>query len=387
MTVLAFDPERLWALCRSLEDLEADLVALHHQCVDAEFLNREIALCRSHHRRILAVLRSDLADSPASRIATWVDTHPSWWAKATHGASTDVDAVLAAVIHDRRAAGALVDDLDSIAPLIYGTHDTDLVRAFWTTVTDPRTTAPALAGRRIQRLLETVLGDHPWSREVSRSSIDPIVRSRIETAAVDMLGGIAAPWQLYFSGRAAAWSWTTEVGIGWLRAVTSSAVAAADLARGLGPSVVRSLSDLPNDDIERRRRIDEVAFGIGASLTLLQDAGIDDAGRDRSSWRTFDQLVEYLPVNAPWPVSIVVNRGATWLDDQVHRDGHDDVATRRLASLTGHQVLAGVAVLTIWRSYWSRPTGLHDPARRDRELRHAYDAIDSPSVRGRIAAG
>ncbi|MFM8381102.1 MAG: hypothetical protein ACKOA6_03760 [Actinomycetota bacterium] len=387
MTVLAFDPERLWALCRSLEDLEADLVALHHQFVDAEFLSREIALCRTHRRRIQNVLRSDLADSSVSRIETWVDSHPSWWAKATHGAPSDVDAVLAAVIHDPRAAGALVDDLDSIAPLIYGTHDTDLVRTFWNLVTDPRTTSPTEAGRRIQRLLETVLGDHRWSREVSRSSIDPIVRTRIETAAVDMLGGIAAPWQLYFSGHAAAWSWTTEVGIGWLRAVTDSAVAAADLARGLGPSVVQSLSDLPDDDIERRRRIDEMAFGIGASLALLQEAGIDDAGRDRSSWRTFDQLVEYLPVDAPWPVSIVVDRGATWLDDRVHRGGRDDVATRRLAALTGHQVLAGVAVLTIWRSYWSRPDARLDPVRRDRELRHAYDSIDSPAVRGRITAG
>ncbi|MFM7756681.1 MAG: hypothetical protein ACKO84_07985, partial [Actinomycetota bacterium] len=159
MTVLAFDPERLWALCRSLEDLEADLVALHHQFVDAEFLSREIALCRTHRRRIQNVLRSDLADSPVSRIETWVDTHPSWWAKATHGAPSDVDAVLAAVIRDPRAAGELVDDLDSIAPLIYGTHDTHLVRTFWILVTDPRTTAPAVAGRRIQRLLETVLSD------------------------------------------------------------------------------------------------------------------------------------------------------------------------------------------------------------------------------------
>jgi len=387
MTVLAFDPERLWALCRSLEDLDEALVALRHEFDDAEFVGREIALCRTHRGRIRTVLRSDLAESPPSRIETWVDTHPSWWAKATHGAPTGIDAVLAAVIHDPRAAGALVDDLDSIAPLIYGTHDTDLIRSFWTVVTDPRTTAPAVAGRRIQRLLETVLGDHPWSRGVSRSSIDPIVRTRIATAAVDMLGGIVAPWQMYFSGRAAAWSWTSEVGIGWLRAVTDSAVSAADLARGLGPSVVRSLSDLPDDDIERRRRIDDVAFGIGASLALLQEAGIDDAGRDRSSWRTFDQLVEYLPVDAPWPVSIVVDRGATWLDDRVHRYPHDDAAARRLATLTGHQVLAGVAVLTIWRSYWARPDARHDPLRRDRELRHVYDSIDSPSARGRITAG
>lgn len=387
MTVLAFDPERLWALCRSLEDLDADLVALRHTFLDTEFLDREIATCRAHRRRIETVLRSDLADSPASHIETWVDTHPSWWAKATHGSPTDVDVVLTALIHDPRAAGALVDDLDSIAPLIYGTHDTDLVRSFWTLVTDPRTTAPAVARRRIERLLHTVLGDHSWSREVSRSSIDPIVRTRIETAAVDMLGGIIAPWQMYFSGRAATWSWTAEVGIGWLRAVTASAEAAADLARGLGPSVVRSLSDLPDDEVERRRRIDEVAFGVGASLALLQEAGIDDAGRDRSSWRTFDQLVEYLPVGAPWPASIVVDRGATWLDDRVRRRLHDDVTSRRLAALTGHQVLAGVAVLTIWRSYWSRPEAQQDPIGRDRELRHTYDSIDSAAARGRIAAG
>lgn len=387
MTVLAFDPERLWALCRSLGDLEAGLVALRHGYVDTEFLDREIAICRTHRRRILAVLRSDLANAASTRIETWVDTHPSWWAKATHGSTTEIDAVLAAMLHDPQAAGALVDDLDSLAPLVYGTCDSELVRAFWSLVTDPRTTSPTEAGRRIRRLLDIVLGDHSWSRGVSRSSIDPPVRTRIETAAVDMLGGIVAPWQLYFSGRAAVWSWTAEAGIGWLRAVTGSAVAAADLARGLGPSVVRSLSDLPDVETDRRQRIDEVAFGIGASLALLQDAGIDDAGRDRSSWHTFDHLVEYLPVNAPWPMSILVDRGASWLDDRVHRGGRDDVAIRRLAALTGQQVLAGVAVLTVWRSYWSRPGGQRDPIRRDRELRHTYDAIDSPSARGRITAG
>lgn len=387
MTVLAFDPERLWALHRSLEDLDAALVALRREFVDAVGLDREIDICRLHRHRVRAVLRSDLANSPPSRIETWVDTHRSWWAKATRDPATAVDAVLSDVLHDPGAAGALVDDLESIAPLVYGTHDIDLVRAFWTVVTDPRTTPPAVAGRRIRRLLDTVLGEHHWSRGVSSSSIDPVVRTRIEIAAIDMLGRIVAPWQMYFSGRAAAWSWTAEVGIGWLRAATRSAAAAADLARGLGPSVVGSLSDLPEDETLRRRRIDEVAFGIGASLALLQEAGIDDAGRDRSSWRTFDRLVEYLPVDAPWPVSIVVDRGASWLDDRMHRRPPDDVSIRRIAALTGHQVLAGVAVLTIWKSYWSRPDVRQDPARRDRELRHTYDSIDSPAARGRITAG
>ncbi|MGA0879183.1 MAG: hypothetical protein ACO3SP_08705, partial [Ilumatobacteraceae bacterium] len=338
--------------------------------------------------RIRRVLQSDVLQestlpSLPARLRSWITTHPGWWAKATHGDRTDIDVVLEAVGTDPQAAGILADRTEFVAPLLYGTHDTAAVRRFWMMVTDPSTTAPEVAGRRIRAVLEAVFGDHDWSQRPSPTSIDAVERRRIETAVRDMLGAIVAPWQFAFTGRAALWSWSTEIGVEWLRRVSESARAAADLSRGLGPAVIDALSNLPADSLERRRVIDDVAVGIGASLKILEDAGIDDTGRDESSWHTFDHLVELVPMNAPWPVSILVDRGASWLDDRL--------ATRPTnvdhdVALTGHQVLAGLAVLTVWRSYWSHPSRVRSPAEQDRELRHTYDAIDSPSARGRIIA-
>lgn len=399
MTLLAVDRDRLWALYRRLDDLEAALARIRHtaMAIDSSpggastvlaVLDDAGTICVRHRARLRQVLESDVLRPPDTRavedrLRSWVETHPSWWAKATHDDRTDVDRILESVRHDPDAAGSLADRADFAAPLVYGTHDTDAVRHFWTSVTDPATTSPDVAGRRIRVLLETVFGDHSWSEGPSRTSIDPVERRRIETAVRDMLGEIVAPWQFAFSGRAAEWSWSADEGVTWLRRVAESAEAAADLSAELGPAVVASLSHLPNDPLERRRIIDEVAVGIGASLQVLHDAGIDDAGRDGSSWHTFDHLVDIVPVDAPWPVSLLVDRGASWLDDRL--------AERRTpidhdVTLTGHQVLAGLAVLTMWRSYWSQPSTTRSPEEQDRELRHTYDAIDSPAVRGRIMA-
>lgn len=398
-TVLAFDRDRLWGLHRRLDDLDEALSRVQRSArLDTRFsgttadfaaLDDARRTCDIHRDRIRSVLGSEILNEwvaalqPQSRLRSWVETHPSWWAKATQGRSTDVDLVLRSVRHDPQAAAALADDPEFTALLVYGTRDTDAVRTFWSSVTDPATTPAAIAGRRIRTLLSTVFGDHPWRRNPSRSSIDPTERRRIESAARHMLGAVIAPWQFAFSGRAALWGWTPEEGISWLHRIAQSERSAADLARGLGPAVVASLSALPDSAVDRRRIIDDVAIGIGASLQVLHDAGIADAGRDRSSWRTFDQLLEIVPVDAPWPASILLDRGAGWLDDRL---AQPPTRLGRDASLTGHQVLAGLAVFTLWRSYWGRPERIRDPLSQDRELRHAYDAIDAPSVRGRIIA-
>lgn len=399
MSLLAVDRERLWALSRRLEDLETAIARIRRAAVavetstgramtDLAVLDQAGTICAKHRARLRRVLDSDvLGESGTStaraRLRSWIDIHPSWWAKATHGDPTDVDVILESVRHDPGTAGSLADRADFVGPLLYGSHDTEAVRHFWTTVTDPATTSPEIAGRRIRALLETVFGDHSWSHGPSLTSIDPVERRRIETAVRDMLGEVLAPWQFFFTGRAGSWSWSTDEGVAWLRRVAESAQAAADLSSGLGPAVVASLTHLPDDPLERRRLIDEVAVGIGASLQILQDAGVDDAGRDGSSWHTFDQLVDIVPVDAPWPVSLLVDRGASWLDDRL---AERNTAVDHDVTLTGHQVLAGLAVLTVWRSYWSHPSAARSPEEQDRELRHTYDAIDSPAVRGRIIA-
>lgn len=400
MTLLAVDRERLWALYRRLDDLEAALVRIRRAAsviepstnravTDFHILDEARSLCIRHRARLRQVLESDVLresgpHTASRRLESWVATNPSWWAKATHGDRTDIDLVLESVRRDPGMAGSLADRSDFVAPLLYGTHDTEAVRRFWKAVTDPTTTPPEVAGRRIRSLLETVFGDHSWSEGPSLTSIDPVERHRIEIAVGDMLGDIVAPWQFAFSGQAALWSWSPDEGVAWLRRVTEARQAATDLSRGLGPAVVAALSDLPEDSRARRRIIDEVAVGIGASLQVLQNAGVDDAGRDDSSWRSFDHLVEIVPVNAPWPVSLLLDRGATWLDDRLaDRTPSIDPGV----ALTGHQVLAGLAVFTIWRSYWSHPSASRSPEEQNRELQHTYDAIDSPAVRGRIIAG
>jgi hypothetical protein len=288
----------------------------------------------------------------------------------------------------------LMNSLHDFAPIIYGAHNTDLVRAFWLQVTNPATTSSEIAGRRIRALLTTVFSDHEWSQGLSRSSIDPQERRRIEQSAIDMLGEIIAPWQFSFSGRASDWNWTSSTGITWLQKVATSPVAAADLARGLGPSVVRTLTHLPTSPIDRQHHIDDVAFSIGVSLEVLHRAGITQAGRDIATWKSFDELVDLSPVNAPWPFSILVERGATWLDDRLLTDQESLTEKRRRQrqTLSGQQVLAGLAVLTVWRSQLKQPLALRtaptqSPIAKRQELQYTYDAIDSPSARGRVMAG
>lgn len=390
MPVLAYEPERLAALQRALDDLNFALAGLQRS-IPPDLSNvwvsirREMALCRAQQEKVVRVLRGE---SAREEIMRWVETHPSWWAKATHGRPTDIDTILRTVQSDPHSASVLVDSLDDIAPLIYGVHDIEVVRAFWLLVTDPDTTSPAVAGRRIRSLLETIFGDHPWSQGLSRSSINPLERRRIERAAKDMLGEILAPWQFHFSGRTRHWSWSTSTGIEWLRRVAASPTAAAELARGLGPSVVRGLSHLPPSSTDRYRHIDDIAFSIGVSLEILHEAGIDHAGRDHFTWTSFDELVDLAPVNAPWPLSTLISRSASWLDEQMSSSAMSDAVRRNLQrnTLTGQQVMAGLAVLTVWRSHWKYARPTTSPAAIQMELRHTYDAIDSPSARGRVVA-
>jgi hypothetical protein len=241
--------------------------------------------------------------------------------------------------------------------------------------------------------LATIFGDHEWSQGLSRSSIVPRERRRIEQSAIDMLGEIIAPWQFSFAGQASDWSWTSSAGITWLQKVASSPIAAADLARGLGPSVIRTLSHLPPSPADRRQHIDDVAFSIGVSLEVLHQAGITHAGRDIATWKSFDEFVDLAPVNTPWPFSILVKRGATWLDDRLLTDQESlsEGRMRQRNTLSGQQVLAGLAVLTVWRSQWKqafamRAAPIQSPTAKHQELQHIYDAIDSPSARGRVVA-
>ena len=424
MPVLAFEPERLAALQRAVDDLEFALGQLCRSLPPEMStvwgsIQREMARCRAQQEKVVGVLRSDLerlgplprssnhwtqprsphptdsqlAQHAKNTVLSWTTTHPSWWAKATHGQPTDIDTILQSLITNPRAASMFLDSLDDFAPLIYGAHDTDLVRAFWLQVTDPATTSPEIAGRRIRALLTTIFGDHEWSQGLSRSSIVPQERRRIEQSAIDMLGEIIAPWQFSFAGQASDWSWTSSAGITWLQKVAASPIAAADLARGLGPSVIRTLSHLPPSPADRRQHIDDVAFSIGVSLEVLHQAGITHAGRDIATWKSFDEFVDLSPVNAPWPFSILVERGATWLDDRLLTD-QESLSEKRMRqrnTLSGQQVLAGLAVLTVWRSQWKqafamRASPMQSPTAKHQELQHTYDAIDSPSARGRVVA-
>lgn len=420
MPLLAYEPERLAALRRALDDLEFALTRVHQSLppdISSNWgsIRRDLARFRAHKEKIEGVLRSDvprahwanahgahlhnsaLAQSAKNTLINWVTTHPSWWAKATHGHPTDIDSLVRSLHSNPPAAAAFIDSVEDVAPLIYGAHDTDLVRAFWLLVTDPTTTPPEIAGQRIRSLLDTVFGDHEWTHALSKSSIVPHERRRIEQSVIDMLGDIVAPWQFSFSGLAADWGWSPSEGISRLRTVAASSRAAADLARGIGPSVVRTLSHLPPDPAHRLQHIDNVALAIGASLEIVHEAGLNQAGRDRASWQTLDELIDLAPVNAPWPFSILVGRGASWLDDRLfsHQNSPTEILKKQHDTLTSQQVLAGLAVLTVWRSQWSTHwrTGSRSPASptlsrtaAQRELLHTYDAIDSPSARGRVLA-
>jgi hypothetical protein len=419
MGLLRFDPDRLLLLDRSIEETVERLDGLLDAPMTDEIARRvrsarDLARAqqvRLAHARSEIGRRSDAPSCPsiatlAQQFSTWIDSsHHSipglpvsqsdhWWVRATTDESTQSDELLRRLgcDADPRRAGILIDSLEELETLVFGTSDLRLVEDVWIRATDPLTTPPSIALQRIHRLLDIVYDDRPWEEGLATGSIDPVERSRRERQLRELTARIIAPWQLEMSRPDGERSRSIAEGAHRLHEISRSNSAADILLAGLPRAVMYSLSNLPLDPDERVQRIDSVAHAIGTSLEIRRMSEVDRA-ESSSDLDTFRRVVESLAIDGPWPISLVVEAGADWVDEYL--DTTDErIRQATLDNLTQRQVLASIAVVAVATSVMSRQphrnrneTDARKPAIRipgglAAELRHTYQAIDNAAGRG-----
>ena len=403
---LGVDPQRMTALARSLDRLDEQL-RMHIGFDDSSTwfgsdIRRKLERCSaivqqqgSGVRRILSSSFFDLIEQPrtflgtdASAIDRWVDDHPSWWSDATHGQPTMIDSWATAIVDDPVAVGQLIDSTDFLAPLIYGIRDAGLLRSLWLTATNPLLVSPAVAGQRIRRLLDTVFGSQTWRHGIARSRIDVPQRNRMQDEVRAMLGEVAAPWQIHFSGLAHEWGWDPQKGIGYLEKIAESRRAALSISEGLGAALYANLSHLPNDDEIRIQKIDAVAFAVGVSTTVVRDAKISEARSQASHVSSLMSLPTKFPLKLPWPASLMIGSVTSRLAGTFDST-KQTAASSTVYMIESRELLSAIAFMAVWKSAlrsgrMPQPSA-PPPTAVVLELQHTVDSISNATARGQAA--
>ena len=407
MSRLACDPQRLADLARILRsaqneiELNIRLTEIGDLAIPQvhSYLQQSLNLLKHQETRVRKVLNSSFLNltnsyslsfnSTAYLLNRWVTHHQAWWSDATHGEQTRIDILISTVAADPIDAGRLIDSTNFLAPLIYGSHDLGVVRTLWLSATDPQTTSVSTAGDRIKRLVETVFGDQEWRTAMAPSWVDIHEQSRLRREIREILGEIISPWQLQFSGLASEWSWSSETGVHYLKKATESADAASTISQGLGMAVYRNMSDLSNKEIERRQRIDAVAFSIGVSTELLHQAKVQQARMDSHHLATLLAIPTLLPLKLPWPSSLVINKAHFLVAGQLDATSETEISSS-LEMLQQRSALASVAYMAVFNAAITSgrlESVDDDPSAELRlELQHTVDSIDNSTTRGQILA-
>ena len=407
MSRLACDPQRLADLARFLrstrDEIEllirlTDIGDLAIPQVHSSLL-QSLALLERQETRVRKILNSsflNLSDSyslsfnsTAYLLNRWVAHHAAWWSDATHGEPTKIDSLMAKVARDPIEAGRLIDSTTFLAPLVYGSHDLETLRALWLSATNPQTTTVASAGNRIKRLVETIFGDQDWRTAIAPSWIDIHERSRLQREIRIILGEVVAPWQLQFAGLSTEWNWSTETGVHYLKKVSESAGAAAALSQGLGMALYRNLSELPDNELERRQRIDAVAFSVGVSTQLLRNAKVRQAQMSNDHLATLLSIPTMLPLKLPWPSSSAIGKVRSLVVDELDTTS-DTKVTASIKMLDQRGALASVAYMAVINAAMNagrleNPTSTPSSDLR-LELQHTVDSLDNSTTHGQVLA-
>lgn len=407
MSQLGCNPQRLAHLAQSVATVrdEIELQSRLTELGDLAFpdvhsrLHQTLVLLERLEARIRRVLNSsffDLSnsfaltfDSNSFVLSHWIRQHPEWWSDATHGRPTDIEDLLAHIAEQPLECGRLIDTTKFLAPLLYGVHDPSIVRRIWLSATDPRTTSTATAGRRIRRLIEEVFGDQKWRNGIAPSWVDIHEQSRIQREIKEILGEIIAPWQLQFTGLTADWDWTVDEGMSYLKKVAQSKEAASSLSQGLGSSLFRNISDLPDDPSERRQRIDLIAFAVASSTEVLRNAKVHQAQLEADHLATFLAIPTMLPLNLPWPSSLIISKTATGVAERF--DTSDDMnVSSGIEQIRQHETLAAIGLMGVWNAALTsgRVENPLDepPLDLQLEMQHTFDVLDNPALRGQVFA-
>lgn len=407
MSRLACDPQRLADLARNIRSTR-DEVELHIRLTEIgdlaipevrAHLVKSLTLLERLENRARKILNSsflNLSDSyslafnsTAYLLNRWVQHHAAWWSDATHGEPTKIDFLISQVASDPIKAGRLIDSSNFLAPLVYGSHDMETLRMFWLSATHPQTTTVSTAGDRIKRLVETVFGDQDWRTAMAPSWVDIHERSRLRKEIHKILGEVIAPWQLQFAGLSTEWNWSTETGIHYLKKVSESAGAAAALSQGLGMALYRNLSELPDNELERRQQIDAVAFSVGVSTQLLRNAKVRQEQMRSDHLSTLLSIPTMLPLKLPWPSSLAIGKVRSLVIDELAATP-DTKTSSSLTLLEQRGALASIAYMAVTSAAISSGR-LENPnsapsADLRLELQHTVDSLDNPTTRGQVLA-
>lgn len=407
MSRLACDPQRLADLARFLR-LTRHEIELHIRLTEFgdlaipqvhSNLQQSLTLLDRQEARVRQILNSsflNLTDSfslsfnsTAYLLDRWVKNHPAWWSDATHGEPTKIDFLISKVASDPVNAGRLIDSTTFLAPLVFGCHDLGPLRSLWLSATDPRTTSVSTAGDRITRLVETVFDKQEWRTGIAPSWVDIHEQKRLRHEILNLLGEVIAPWQLHFSGLSSEWNWSSETGVHYLKKISESAGAATLLSHGLGMALYRNLSVLPDNETERRQRIDAVAFSVGASTELLRNAKVRQAQMENDHLATLLTIPTMLPLKLPWPSSLVISETNSLISRQF--DTTSEIETSSSIELLRQRgTLASIAYMAVFNS--AMTSGLlenpNDTLSTELrlELQHTVDSIDNSTTRGHILA-
>ena len=407
MTRLACNPERLALLARRIHIAQGE-ISLQLRLAEIgdlampeirSLLQRAVSLLESQEERVRRILNSsflNLSDSysltfnsTAYLLNRWVTHHPGWWSDATHGETTEIDILVAKVAENPLDAGRLIDSTSFLAPLIYGSHDTEVVRKLWLSATDPRTTSVTAAGQRITRLVEEVFGDHEWRDGIAPTWVDIHELKQIRQKIRDLLGEVVAPWQLQFTGLAHEWRWSAETGIHYLKKIAEVENAAASVSQGLAPALYRNLSDLPDDSSDRLQRINSIAFAVGASTELLRNSKVRQADMDSDHLSTLLTIPTLLSLKLPWPTSLLIGKSNSYVVNLLDRTPEVRV-TSAMHMLQHRSALASIAFMAVFNSALTsgrmNESNVQPSPDVQLELQHAVDMIDNPTAHGQVLA-
>jgi hypothetical protein len=407
MSRLACDPLRLADLARFLRSTcdEIELLIRLAEIGDLTIpqvhsnLLQSLALLERQETRVRQILNSSFLNltnsyslsfnSTAYLLNRWVEHHPAWWSDATHGEPTRIDSLISQVATDPVDAGRLIDSTTFLAPLIYGCHDLGTLRSLWLSATDPRTTSVSTAGDRIKRLVETAFDKQGWRTGIAPSWVDIHEQKRLRYEILDLLGEVIAPWQLQFSGLSSEWNWNSETGVHFLKKVSESVAAASSLSQGLGMALYRNLSDLSDNPMERRQRIDAIAFSVGASTELLRNAKVRQAQMDSDHLSTLLSIPTMLPLKLPWPSSLVISETNSLISRQFDTTSEIKTSTA-IEMLQQRSALASIAYMAVVNSAMTvgrleNPNDILSTELR-LELQHTVDSIDNSATRGETLA-
>ena len=347
------------------------------------------------HRALGRILASPLALEPERRqsalialVDGWI-ANPKWWARSTTRASTPIDDVWRTVSHDTVSLDAVmnrsidVDDVRRLQGLLFGAADFATVRTALIESVDPARLEPHQARARIEALA-TAIFDEPGDRPVfanARVDIERLRQRRSELRA--LLGELCAPWQLHFTGLADQWGGDPTTGLDLLRRVATDARAASALAAALPAAMSAAFGDLPTDHPSRLRRIDEIAFSIGATTRILEVARVEESVAKAERREFALGLPSYLPLGLSWTASVTIGAASALIGNRL--DDSDDVREAAAASERElRERLAEIASRDVLRS--AIAVGLADtdnvPIDVRLEMQHARDSIFDSGDRG-----